>query len=740
MCFRLLFALTLCIGLAAAAEIEVDGIADEALWRDASSFGGLVKTQPETGEAERYSTTVRYLSLPEGLAFFFSSDHPTDVPRRAPRQQRDNLDAADRVNVMVDFDANGQRGYNFTVSRANSIEDATITTENQFNKDWDALWFHAVHERDGGWDAELLIPWSSVFMRPVEGDRRQIGLYVDRVIGDSGERGARPPIVFFKPQFLSLFERIEIAAHQSGLLRFYPYVSARADVLNREQDFQAGLDLFYKPSSSFQLTAAFNPDFGQVEADDLVVNFDAVEIFFSDKRPFFTENQGPFILQSPEEEPLIYTRRIGSARDDGQGVAQIDAGLKLNGSLSGLDYGVFAVREGDADEVGKQFSVLRLKHPGEIFDIGYLGSLTERPFLDRTADVHAVDVEARLPQWVLRAVGISSRIDQPGQRPGTDTGYGHWATALWTPSNTFDARFDFLRFDEHLDYNDAGFQRRPDYRLWETRTVWRFNNPDPAATWRTTNLTWNIDWPQNDRGRTLQPNTSIDLYSELASGASAFGSVRVVKSGVDDRISRGNGAVRIARGLRTYWEYNFERIGDWRPFVSFNLTDDDLFGKNRSTEFGSRRFFGDALSIAGFAYLERRDDRLFWREGTRFGRYRTEQGSLNLDFEWFAGARQELRGKLQWVGLSARDGDEFLLQPSESLRRTGGIAEDFGFNSFGVQLRYRYKLGPESDVFVVYARGGESGLLDDEPGFRQFDNALTLRDADQLLVKLRYAF
>jgi hypothetical protein len=36
-----------------------------------------------------------------------------------------------------------------------------------------------------------------------------------------------------------------------------------------------------------QLTAAANPDFGQVESDDLLINFDATETFSSDKRPFF---------------------------------------------------------------------------------------------------------------------------------------------------------------------------------------------------------------------------------------------------------------------------------------------------------------------------------------------------------------------------------------------------------------------------------------------------------------------
>ena len=61
----------------------------------------------------------------------------------------------------------------------------------------------------------------------------------------------------------------------------------------------AGADIFWKPNGQMQLTATINPDFGQVESDDLVVNFSANETFFSDKRPFFTENQGIFEFATP---------------------------------------------------------------------------------------------------------------------------------------------------------------------------------------------------------------------------------------------------------------------------------------------------------------------------------------------------------------------------------------------------------------------------------------------------------
>ena len=61
---------------------------------------------------------------------------------------------------------------------------------------------------------------------------------------------------------------------------------------------ELGGDVFWKPSSSQQLSTNVNPDFSQVESDDIVINFSPDEIFFREKRSFFTENRG-FLQTSP---------------------------------------------------------------------------------------------------------------------------------------------------------------------------------------------------------------------------------------------------------------------------------------------------------------------------------------------------------------------------------------------------------------------------------------------------------
>ena len=56
------------------------------------------------------------------------------------------------------------------------------------------------------------------------------------------------------------------------------------------------------------LDGAVNPDFGQVEADPAVVNLSAFEVFFDEKRPFFTEGAQLLRGNGPS---YFYSRRIG---------------------------------------------------------------------------------------------------------------------------------------------------------------------------------------------------------------------------------------------------------------------------------------------------------------------------------------------------------------------------------------------------------------------------------------------
>ena len=207
-----------------------------------------------------------------------------------------------------------------------------------------------------------------------------------------------------------------MANHSQSLLAVTPYVSGLYDNVGESSDGDAGVDVFWKPNGQVQLTATVNPDFGQVESDDLVVNFSATETFISDKRPFFTENQGLFEFTTPSDySQLLYTRRVGGPADDGEGSGDITAALKLNGSVGATKYGVFGADEGES--VGRTFSALRVVRDFASQNLGFMATRVDRPYLDREATVFGVDHNWRPnARWNVRTRVFGSDIEQAGHR------------------------------------------------------------------------------------------------------------------------------------------------------------------------------------------------------------------------------------------------------------------------------------------------------------------------------------
>jgi len=67
------------------------------------------------------------------------------------------------------------------------------------------------------------------------------------------------------------------------------------------------------------------------------------------------------------------------------------------------------------------------------------------------------------------------------------------------------------------------------------------------------------------------------------------------------------------------------------------------------------------------------------------------------------------------------------------------LTRPFTTSVLGLQVRYRFEIGPQSDLFVVYGRGGAQMLNDDDRGVgRLFTDMTDIRDADQVLIKVRY--
>lgn len=736
---RTMAALALLAAAPFATAVSIDGRVDETEWAGAQRFSDFVSVQPTTGTpapADRRAE-ARLLATPAGIAVAIQAWHPASVPQTRARIPRDGQQAIDRFNFMIDFNADGQVGYDFTITTAGDVTDEVITNQNAFSYDWDGAWQHAAADFDGGYAVEYLIPWSTAAMANSGAATRRIGVYFDRVIAATGERYAYPDASFTRPRFLSDFAVIEVPQFRQSLLAVTPYGVAVSDLNRDDIRFKAGLDLSWKPSGDHQFVLALNPDFGQVESDQLVVNFTGNETVFSDKRPFFTENQGYFDLRHDLGQ-LFYTRRVGGPADDGRGAADIDVAFKAVGSAGGFGYGAFVASEADA--AGRDFLLLRASRGSDALQVGATLSRADRPFLDRRAEVTALEANWKPNAlWTLRPLLIHSQVEQAGVR---SQGQGAGVVSDWDMDGPWRQQYLALWSDDSLALNDLGFQERSDFLTLEWESGYR-EDALPAQS-RYASHDWELELlhRENGAGQRLAGTAAVYRNSRRRDGGSEFLLLRWRATAFDDRLSRGHGAVRMQAAPQFFFERERPRQGDgrWGWYANLEVFPNAVAGHSIMGGVRPRLHLGERFNVDLGLNLWRQPDWLLWQQGRDFGSFSTRRAELFSDLNWFIDARRELRVKLQAIAIDAQARQARRLLPGGRLIDSGAVLDDFQLRNLGFQVRYRHALGRLSDLFVVYGRGGF--VIDDQQ--RGLDGTLadvfSLKDDHQVLVKLAYRF
>ena len=722
--------------------VEVDGRIDPEEWAGAQRVTDFRLTQPLSRAPAPYPTEAWILATPEGLAIAFRNVQPANVPRTRQVAQRDAGAQADRVNLYIDFDGEGRSGYNFTVLLSDSIIDATITNENQFSTDWDGVWKHAVAEEGDSWSVEMLLPWYIAPMRAGKDGKRTLGIGLDRVVGATGERMSWPQASFVEPRFLSVLSKVAVPEYSQSLLAVTPFGVVVADNIRNSQHFDAGADVFWKPNGRFQLSATVNPDFGQVESDQLVVNFSAVETFFSDKRPFFTENQGFFDVpfgSLNNANRLIYTRRVGGTADDDSGAGDVTAAAKINGSVGGFNYGAFVATE--ADEVGRDFYALRGTRDFATQGLGAMVTHVERPFLDRDATVYEFDHRWNPDaQLGIRTTLVGSDVSQDG----LDTrDSGGQVKVDYDMGNGWRQQAYGLHLGRGLQLNDFGYLERNNFNYVRYEIDHRVTNLPASSSYASHDFRYAASRRANDSGVHIADAVSFDLVSELRNGGNDFFEVAAFTPGHDDLVTRGNGVLDVPAKFYLFYERFTPRKDRWSRYWHARYAAEGLDGPAHGAmeiDFNPTYFVNDNLSFYVDLFAQHNPDWLIWQHDNLVASFRADMLQLNGGMQWIISAKQELRVKLETIALNARARQGWRVAADGTPVATDEPVSDFSLRNLGFQIRYRYELAPLSNLYIAYVRGG----FDSQP-FAQdagplLGDSFSLHDSEQLLVKLSYRF
>jgi hypothetical protein len=719
------------------AGLTVDGRLDEPDWADAKVFKDFVVIEPLTYSTPRLQTEARVLSLPEGLAIAIICQQPNESRTHTVTQRDTDRFDSDAVHLSIDFGGKGEQIYQFSVSLSGSYRDGTLDYKYNLNRDWDGIWQRAVYEDDQNWTVEILLPWSIVAMNDGNGEMRRLGLFFQRDVYASGESYAFPQTSTKLSRFKNDLAKVDVKRYSTAEFNVWPYAVVLRDLMDESTTTKAGIDLFWKPSGKFQAAATFNPDFGQVESDDLVIDFSAIEVMFSDKRPFFTENQNIFDDALVKNESVFYTRRVGGQRDDNKGVADIEAAIKAIGSAGPLNYGMFAAKESEHN--GRSFYAGRFVYPGGKWLIGTQTTYTDRPYLNRKALVNSINYDIK-PGSNWRMLGQFMRNDIDNNSRKSD-GFGSFNAMQFMPSDRWQFELSLIDYNKTLDINDMGYLRRNNLVEWYLS--FQHNQTDFPADSATASVFWMafIQLSSNTEGVKLMNSIMSVRDQKMRDGSDISFMFNASLKGYDDLISRGNGLVYLNSRFNGSLTYSTPRRGAWRKSVGLNFIQEGYKGSGAGLSAGLTWYPYETLSIDLALQPSWSRDWLIWLNGDRFGSYSRYKISGKLTANWFPAEKHEVRLNAQWLTIDADARQEYQIGSRGRLVKNTEKLNDFAMINFGLQVRYRYELAPLSDLYVVYSRGGLERI--DNPSQNTLGligESTSLRDSDQFMVKLRYGF
>lgn len=289
---------------------KLDGKLDEEFWHDLPELDNFIQFSPYNGEKPSQKSIVKIGYDDEAIyigAKLFDTDSDSIFQELSKRDQTHNINS-DKLSIYLNPFNDGINSYYFTLTAAGVQSDMKITGDSR-DRDWDAVWNSKVAIDQKGWSAEIAIPYSSLrfptkdiqkwgfnFFRTIKRyDEQSVWSYISRETMRwwKEEQGAIKNIKGINPPLR---------------LSFTPYLSG---YLQKEgssfgYSYTGGMDLTYGLNESFTLNMTLIPDFGQVQADNDVLNLSPFEIHHEERRPFFTED-----IQLFNKGNIFYSRRIG---------------------------------------------------------------------------------------------------------------------------------------------------------------------------------------------------------------------------------------------------------------------------------------------------------------------------------------------------------------------------------------------------------------------------------------------
>ena len=670
--------------------IKIDGHLDEPAWSQAEAATDFRQESPTEGAPASEKTEVRVLYDNKNVYIGIRAFDSEAARINARDLVRDStFDTDDRIEIVLDTYHDRRNAFRFSVNPLGTQQDALITDEGKdINLSWDGSWISSGRIDAQGYTVEIEIPLTTLrFTERID----TWGLNVSRVIRRKNEEN-----LWSSWQRSYGLERISQAGELAGvgeikrrrLYEIKPYATGgwRQGVpLVGKPGFDSGLNgkaglEVVKIGITTSLTAEFtaNPDFGQAEVDNQVVNLTRFSVFFPEKRDFFLENSGIFLFGREGENQAFFTRRIGLT-DDGAPVP-IDYGAKVTGRIGAYNVGFLQVQTrklGEASSPFKiprdQFTVLRVKR--DVLKRSYIGAIfvnrqgatsSGGPSYNRVA---GVDSEFNLTDhYKVTAFWMGSAT------PGVHSSYGssrlqsifenslyRFVTVYEDVGSNFNPEVGFIERNAiHQYYGQFAYKPRPKFiphvqqMEFETQIEYYSDRRNKLAT-RQTELSWD----------TIFKNSSELFFRPIEAVNDVLTEPFEIRPGI-----------KIPAGAYQFNRPTLEFTSDLSKRVIFTAR--EKWGK----------FYTGTRSETSGGIQWRPNAHLFFDFGESYNKVHLREGDFNTSL---------FTGRFNY-NFSRKLLTSAFVQLNSAAR----------LSLINVRLRYIYR--PNSDFFVIYNQSTGSGL------------------------------
>lgn len=326
--------------------IQVDGILDEDAWESVGAADNFWQFFPTDSVRAEMDTEIKMVynesTIYVGIRAEVQGDNYVVSSLRRDFSGVGN----DNITLMFDTFSNGSNAYMFGVTPYGVQRDVLISGGGSsgagMNNAWDVTWRAETQRYEDHYVVEIAIPFSS--LKFPEG-RQSWRFQAYRFDWQGSEQSAWNRIpqnqLLINLAFTGdlIFE--EPLDDANTPIAIIPYANGLS-----EKDFEAddasnsfdiGGDAKVAIGQSMNLDLTVNPDFSDVEVDDIITNLTRFEVFREERRQFFLDNSDLFgSFGSSGDDVPFFSRRVGIARDTtGQFIQnRILGGARLSGNLN----------------------------------------------------------------------------------------------------------------------------------------------------------------------------------------------------------------------------------------------------------------------------------------------------------------------------------------------------------------------------------------------------------------------